>query len=138
MTGILYKLHLTKKTKKKITQSGLHLNKSKKMDSRGIEPRTTPMLREYYTTKPQAQLDERDRPLMLCKPRRHLQEFYPQLPMRYSYSNSCVHNVKRQRTHTQKALVNYKKAGTVVSPMQGEADPDVAVRYCLRTRNNYS
>ncbi|KAJ9481231.1 hypothetical protein VN97_g12262 [Penicillium thymicola] len=25
------------------------------MDSRGIEPRTTPMLREYYTTKPQAQ-----------------------------------------------------------------------------------
>ena len=29
------------------------------MDSRGIEPRTTPMLREYYTTKPQAQLDER-------------------------------------------------------------------------------
>ena len=24
------------------------------MDSRGIEPRTTPMLREYYTTKPQA------------------------------------------------------------------------------------
>ena len=32
---------------------------SKKMDSRGIEPRTTPMLREYYTTKPQAQLNER-------------------------------------------------------------------------------
>ena len=27
----------------------------KDMDSRGIEPRTTPMLREYYTTKPQAQ-----------------------------------------------------------------------------------
>ncbi|KAJ5112784.1 hypothetical protein N7532_000829 [Penicillium argentinense] len=27
-----------------------------KMDSRGIEPRTTPMLRGYYTTKPQAQL----------------------------------------------------------------------------------
>ncbi|KAI8631172.1 hypothetical protein F5Y19DRAFT_473571 [Xylariaceae sp. FL1651] len=26
------------------------------MDSRGIEPRTTPMLREYYTTKPQARL----------------------------------------------------------------------------------
>ena len=26
------------------------------MDSRGIEPRTTPMLREYYTTKPQAHL----------------------------------------------------------------------------------
>ncbi|KAJ6014182.1 hypothetical protein N7540_008773 [Penicillium herquei] len=26
-----------------------------RMDSRGIEPRTTPMLREYYTTKPQAQ-----------------------------------------------------------------------------------
>ncbi|KOS48514.1 hypothetical protein ACN38_g479 [Penicillium nordicum] len=26
------------------------------LDSRGIEPRTTPMLREYYTTKPQAQL----------------------------------------------------------------------------------
>ena len=25
-----------------------------KMDPRGIEPRTTPMLREYYTTKPQA------------------------------------------------------------------------------------
>ncbi|TRX98480.1 hypothetical protein FHL15_000554 [Xylaria flabelliformis] len=24
------------------------------LDSRGIEPRTTPMLREYYTTKPQA------------------------------------------------------------------------------------
>lgn len=24
------------------------------MDSRGIEPRTTPMLRGYYTTKPQA------------------------------------------------------------------------------------
>ena len=31
--------------------------KAKKMDSRGIEPRTTPMLREYYTTKPQAQFD---------------------------------------------------------------------------------
>jgi hypothetical protein len=30
--------------------------RGKKMDSRGIEPRTTPMLREYYTTKPQAQL----------------------------------------------------------------------------------
>ncbi|KAJ5175802.1 uncharacterized protein N7482_001679, partial [Penicillium canariense] len=28
----------------------------KDLDSRGIEPRTTPMLREYYTTKPQAQL----------------------------------------------------------------------------------
>jgi hypothetical protein len=26
----------------------------KEMDSRGIEPRTTPMLREYYTTKPRA------------------------------------------------------------------------------------
>lgn len=26
----------------------------KGMDSRGIEPRTTPMLREYYTTKPRA------------------------------------------------------------------------------------
>ena len=26
------------------------------MDSRGIEPRTTPMLREYYTTKPQARV----------------------------------------------------------------------------------
>ncbi|KAJ5666630.1 hypothetical protein N7462_011039 [Penicillium macrosclerotiorum] len=31
----------------------------KKMDSRGIEPRTTPMLRGYYTTKPQAQFDGR-------------------------------------------------------------------------------
>jgi hypothetical protein len=30
--------------------------KSKKLDSRGIEPRTTPMLRGYYTTKPQARL----------------------------------------------------------------------------------
>ena len=29
------------------------------MDSRGIEPRTTPMLREYYTTKPQAQFCSR-------------------------------------------------------------------------------
>ena len=28
---------------------------TKNMDSRGIEPRTTPMLRGYYTTKPQAQ-----------------------------------------------------------------------------------
>ena len=28
------------------------------MDLQGIEPWTTPMLREYYTTKPQAQLDE--------------------------------------------------------------------------------
>ena len=28
------------------------------MDSRGIEPRTTPMLREYYTTKPQARVLE--------------------------------------------------------------------------------
>ena len=28
---------------------------SKKMDLQGIEPWTTPMLREYYTTKPQAQ-----------------------------------------------------------------------------------
>ncbi|KAJ5569483.1 peroxin-11B Pex11B-Penicillium chrysogenum [Penicillium hispanicum] len=31
-------------------------DRSKKMDSRGIEPRTTPMLRGYYTTKPQAHL----------------------------------------------------------------------------------
>jgi hypothetical protein len=28
--------------------------RQKEMDSRGIEPRTTPMLREYYTTKPRA------------------------------------------------------------------------------------
>jgi hypothetical protein len=28
----------------------------KEMDSRGIEPRTTPMLREYYTTKPRARV----------------------------------------------------------------------------------
>ncbi|PYH78045.1 hypothetical protein BO82DRAFT_166971 [Aspergillus uvarum CBS 121591] len=28
----------------------------KKMELRGIEPRTSPMLREYYTTKPQPQL----------------------------------------------------------------------------------
>jgi hypothetical protein len=27
---------------------------AKKMDLQGIEPWTTPMLREYYTTKPQA------------------------------------------------------------------------------------
>ncbi|KAI1426299.1 hypothetical protein F5Y12DRAFT_742704 [Xylaria sp. FL1777] len=33
------------------------------LDSRGIEPRTTPMLREYYTTKPQARVDERMRSL---------------------------------------------------------------------------
>ena len=31
----------------------------KDLDSRGIEPRTTPMLREYYTTKPQAQSCDR-------------------------------------------------------------------------------
>jgi hypothetical protein len=30
--------------------------KQKEMDSRGIEPRTTPMLREYYTTKPRARI----------------------------------------------------------------------------------
>ena len=30
----------------------------KSLDSRGIEPRTTPMLREYYTTKPQALADD--------------------------------------------------------------------------------
>ncbi|KAJ5651446.1 uncharacterized protein N7484_005169 [Penicillium longicatenatum] len=34
-------------------------SEDKKMDSRGIEPRTTPMLREYYTTKPQAHLMKR-------------------------------------------------------------------------------
>ena len=33
--------------------------KAKKLDSRGIEPRTTPMLREYYTTKPQAHFDDK-------------------------------------------------------------------------------
>ncbi|KAJ5173479.1 uncharacterized protein N7500_001410 [Penicillium coprophilum] len=37
----------------------------KEMDLQGIEPWTTPMLREYYTTKPQAQLDERDGLLVL-------------------------------------------------------------------------
>ncbi|KAJ5150289.1 peroxin-11B [Penicillium atrosanguineum] len=37
-----------------ITGQGIW-SQNKKMDSRGIEPRTTPMLREYYTTKPQAQ-----------------------------------------------------------------------------------
>ena len=36
--------------------SGKKIFRNKKLDSRGIEPRTTPMLREYYTTKPQAQL----------------------------------------------------------------------------------
>ena len=30
--------------------------KGKKMDLQGIEPWTTPMLREYYTTKPQARI----------------------------------------------------------------------------------
>ena len=40
------------------------------MDSRGIEPRTTPMLREYYTTKPQAQFDGIGSLLMSHKPRR--------------------------------------------------------------------
>jgi hypothetical protein len=29
-------------------------NLTQKMDLQGIEPWTTPMLREYYTTKPQA------------------------------------------------------------------------------------
>ncbi|KAI0419173.1 hypothetical protein F5X98DRAFT_83139 [Xylaria grammica] len=33
------------------------------LDSRGIEPRTTPMLREYYTTKPQARIDRRVLPV---------------------------------------------------------------------------
>ena len=31
-----------------------HLDERKKLDLQGIEPWTTPMLREYYTTKPQA------------------------------------------------------------------------------------
>ena len=39
--------------------------KGQKMDSRGIEPRTTPMLRGYYTTKPQAQLLNADIPICL-------------------------------------------------------------------------
>ena len=30
--------------------------KNQKMELRGIEPRTSPMLREYYTTKPQPHL----------------------------------------------------------------------------------
>ena len=30
------------------------IEQRKKMDLQGIEPWTTPMLREYYTTKPQA------------------------------------------------------------------------------------
>ena len=30
--------------------------KTQKMELRGIEPRTSPMLREYYTTKPQPHL----------------------------------------------------------------------------------
>ena len=38
------------------------------MDSRGIEPRTTPMLREYYTTKPQAQFDERGQQSLSYEP----------------------------------------------------------------------
>ncbi|KAJ9484715.1 hypothetical protein VN97_g8651 [Penicillium thymicola] len=43
--------------------------KNKRMDSRGIEPRTTPMLREYYTTKPQAQFDGRGSLLTCHKPK---------------------------------------------------------------------
>jgi hypothetical protein len=38
------------------------------MDSRGIEPRTTPMLRGYYTTKPQAHLLENTPFLWYIKP----------------------------------------------------------------------
>ena len=30
-----------------------NMEKSKKMEQLGIEPRTSPMLREHYTTKPQ-------------------------------------------------------------------------------------
>ena len=57
-------LHL----KKKDPEQKFQKNKNKKMDSRGIEPRTTPMLREYYTTKPQAQFDGRGHYLMRCEP----------------------------------------------------------------------
>ena len=38
---------------------GRWVKKTKKMETRGIEPRTTPMLREYYTTKPHPQLDKK-------------------------------------------------------------------------------
>ena len=60
-------LHFGKRQRKTVTSiqgDGKH-SKKKNMDSRGIEPRTTPriefeapcaseMLREYYTTKPRA------------------------------------------------------------------------------------
>jgi hypothetical protein len=39
-----------------LLQAKNNTREQKDMDSRGIEPRTTPMLREYYTTKPQALL----------------------------------------------------------------------------------
>ncbi|KAJ5753345.1 uncharacterized protein N7511_007498 [Penicillium nucicola] len=51
-----------------LTAQNIWARKQKRMDSRGIEPRTTPMLREYYTTKPQAQLDVRTGDLVLDKP----------------------------------------------------------------------
>jgi hypothetical protein len=37
------------------------------MDSRGIEPRTTPMLREYYTTKPRARGVELLDSMKMCR-----------------------------------------------------------------------
>lgn len=57
----VYPLYVKKKNQNKYTRNFQQSNGicwrwkiDKKMDSRGIEPRTTPMLREYYTTKPQA------------------------------------------------------------------------------------
>ena len=55
----------------------------RKLDSRGIEPRTTPMLREYYTTKPQAQLYISRREIMYHEPDAKLlsmprQKMYPE------------------------------------------------------------
>jgi hypothetical protein len=44
------------KKRKIALDTHVFIGRQKDLDSRGIEPRTTPMLREYYTTKPQAQL----------------------------------------------------------------------------------
>ena len=51
---------MTKRTRRK--------KEEQKMDPRGIEPRTTPMLREYYTTKPQAHLLVTKPTIVVVKP----------------------------------------------------------------------
>ncbi|KAI0392841.1 hypothetical protein F5Y17DRAFT_338511 [Xylariaceae sp. FL0594] len=53
--------HKKGNAQKKIEKRWYERNRTSQivLDSRGIEPRTTPMLREYYTTKPQARLERK-------------------------------------------------------------------------------